>query len=82
MGEQNSIAENKIVVGVLGIILGGIGVHRFLLGDVKGGVIRIVITFFTAGIGGVIGFIEGIIYLTKSDEEYIETYVKQKKAWF
>ncbi len=78
----DSGAPNKILVGVLGLIFGGLGVHRFLLGDAKGGIIRIIITIFTGGLGGIIGFIEGIIYLTKSDEEFVETYVNQKKAWF
>jgi hypothetical protein len=43
-------------------------------------------TLLTCGIGGavmgVIGLVEGIIYLTKSDEEFISTYVISKKGWF
>ena len=31
---------------------------------------------------GLIAFIEGIIYLTKSDEEFEQAYVVQKKKWF
>ncbi|GAB4187989.1 MAG: hypothetical protein Kow00105_02670 [Phycisphaeraceae bacterium] len=34
------------------------------------------------GSGSLIGLIEGIIYLTKSDEEFVELYINQKKAWF
>jgi TM2 domain-containing membrane protein YozV len=75
-------AEKKIVAGVLGILLGAFGVHRFYLGDVTGGILRIVVTFVTCGAGGVIGLIEGIIYLTKSDQDFVETYINQKKAWF
>ena len=75
-------AEKKIVAGVLGILLGGFGVHRFYLGDVTGGILRIVITLVTCGAGHIIGLIEGIIYLTKSDQDFVETYVNQKKAWF
>ena len=58
------------------------GVHRFILGDTTGGIIRFVITGVTFGLGGIIGVIEGIIYLTKSDEEFVELYINQKKAWF
>ena len=75
-------AEKKLPAGICGILLGGIGVHRFILGDTTGGIIRIVITGVTFGFGGIIGVIEGIIYLTKSDEDFVEIYINQKKAWF
>ncbi len=79
MAEQGS---NRVLIGVLGILLGGLGIHRFMLGDTTGGLIRIAISVFTCGMGGIIGFIEGIIYLTKSDEEFHQTYEVEKKAWF
>jgi len=76
------VNSKKILCGVLGIVLGGLGIHRFLLGDTSGGIIRIVITVFTCGIGSIIGLIEGIIYLTKSDAEFYQIYMVEKKAWF
>lgn len=82
MAEKIPGAEKKILAGILGIILGGLGVHRFVLGDAKGGILRIIITVVTFGFGGIIGFVEGIIYLTKSDEDFVESYINQKKAWF
>lgn len=82
MAEKIPGAEKKVLAGVLGIVLGAWGVHRFILGDATGGIIRIVITVVTCGIGGLIGLIEGIIYLTKSDEEFVQTYIVEKKAWF
>ena len=33
-------------------------------------------------IGSIIGLIEGIIYLTKSDEAFVATYITGKKGWF
>jgi TM2 domain-containing membrane protein YozV len=75
-------ADKKTTAGVLGIILGGLGIHRFILGDVTGGILRIIITVITCGVGSLIGFVEGIIYLTKSDEEFVQTYIVEKKAWF
>ena len=75
-------AEKKTTAAILGILLGGLGVHRFFLGDTTGGVLRIVITFVTCGGGSLIGFIEGIIYITKSDEDFVQTYIVEKKAWF
>ncbi len=75
-------AEKKIAAGICGILLGGLGVHKFILGYTKEGIIQIVITVVTCGVGSIIGLIEGIIYLTKSDEEFVQTYVTNKKTWF
>ncbi len=82
MAEQIPGAEKKIAAGICGILLGGLGVHRFILGDTTGGLIRIGITIVTCGVGSVIGLIEGIIYLTKTDQDFVQTYLVEKKAWF
>ena len=74
--------NKKIVAGVCALLIGGIGVHKFILGYSKEGIIQIVISLVTCGIGGIIPFIEGIIYLTKTDEEFYNTYQANKKAWF
>jgi TM2 domain-containing membrane protein YozV len=88
---NNAAGENKkILAGVLAILLGGLGVHKFILGYTKEGIIILVITLIlsilTCGIAGwamgVLGLIEGIIYLTKSDEEFYNTYQVGKKPWF
>jgi TM2 domain-containing membrane protein YozV len=75
-------ADKKLPAGILGILLGGFGVHRFYLGDVSGGLLRILITFLTCGMGSIIGFIEGIIYLTKSDQEFVQVYLIEGREWF
>jgi TM2 domain-containing membrane protein YozV len=74
-------ADKKIICGICAILLGGFGVHKFILGYTNEGIIQIVLGL-CFGIGGVIGIIEGIIYLTKSDEEFVRTYVQSKKGWF
>lgn len=77
-------ADKKMLVGLLGIsscLWGGFGVHKFILGYTKEGVIQVILTL-CCGIGAVIGLIEGIIYLTKTDEEFVETYINNKKGWF
>lgn len=76
------VQSQRVLCGVLGILIGGIGIHRFVLGDAVGGILRIVITAVTCGAGSLIGLIEGIIYLTKTDEEFVEIYQVGKKAWF
>jgi len=73
---------NRTTVGILGVLLGGFGVHKFMLGQTTPGILQIVITIFTCGIGAWLGIIEGIIYLTKTDEDFYQTYVVEKKAWF
>ncbi len=60
--------RNKIVAGILAILLGGIGVHKFYLGKIGMGIVYIL--FCWTGITAVIGLIEGIIYLCSSDENF------------
>ena len=79
---QSEAGQKKLVAGLLGILLGWTGAHRFYLGDTTGGIIRLAIGLLTCGFGGIIGLIEGIIYLTKPDEEFQKTYIEGKKAWF
>ena len=76
-------SEKKIVAGILGILLGWLAIHKFYLGYTKEGIIHLVISLVTcASVGSIIGLIEGIIYLTKSDEEFVQTYITNKKGWF
>ena len=82
MSDKIPGAEKKLVAGICGILLGGFGVHKFILGYTKEGIIQIVITLVTCGFGSLIGLIEGIIYLTKSDEDFVNTYVTNKRGWF
>lgn len=89
----NSISNQsskRIVAGILAIILGSLGIHKFVLGYIKEGIIILLITFvlgfFTCFIStwaiGIITLVEGIIYLTKSDEDFIQIYQVNKKGWF
>lgn len=93
-GAAVSGAKSKVVAGVLGILLGGLGIHKFYLGLTGPGLVMlggfiigfiaafVVIGIFVLFALGIIGLIEGIIYLTKSDEEFEELYVRQRKGWF
>ena len=56
-------AKSKLVAGLLGILLGSIGVHRFYLGYIGIGIAQILVTICTGGLGGIWGFIEGILIL-------------------
>lgn len=75
-------SEKKLVAGLLGILLGTFAIHKFYLGYTKVGIIQLIIGLVTCGVGGIIGFVEGIIYLTKTDEDFDQTYVNNQKEWF
>ena len=95
MNEQAPIqvSKSKVTAGVLALLLGGFGAHKWYLGYTVPGLVFVltntigwIVTIFLLGLPnmalGVIAFIEGIIYLTKSDEDFHQTYVVQKKNWF
>jgi len=65
--------KERTVAGIFAILLGAFGVHKFYLGKVGQGIIYLI--FFWTLIPGIIGFIEGILYLTKSEEEFQRKYV-------
>jgi TM2 domain-containing membrane protein YozV len=74
-------ASKKMTAGLLGILIGWTGAHRFYLGDTTGGIIRLLVLNLVCA-GGIVGLIEGIIYLTKSDEDFYREYIVNQKGWF
>jgi len=94
---ENKVESKRIIAGITAILVGTFGVHKFVLGYNKEGIYYLVVNLVGLPIIGVLtcgaGFglysltylipiIEGIIYLTKSDEEFINTYQVNKKPWF
>ena len=79
-------ASKKIAAGICGILIGWLGIHKFILGMNTPGIIMILVTvlscFMLSPVMSIIGLIEGIIYLTKTDEEFYQTYAIEKKEWF
>ena len=90
----DSQENKKILAGILAIVLGSLGVHKFILGYQKEGFILLGVSIAAYALSclavgllfiwipGLVGLIEGIIYLTKSDEEFYQTYQVGKKPWF
>ncbi len=78
--------KSKVAAGVFGILLGWLGIHKFYLGYTGPGLVLLLATILTCGIASivtsVIGLIEGILYLTKTDEEFQEMYVVNRTSWF
>jgi TM2 domain-containing membrane protein YozV len=76
--------SKKVLAGLMGILLGQLGIHKFVLGYSGAGIIMLLISLTCVGapVMHVIGLVEGIIYLTKSDEDFYQTYMVNKKEWF
>ncbi len=88
-------SDKKIPAGLLAIFLGYFGVHKFFLGYRRAGLTMLVLygigvlLSFVFGIGGIllgglhlVSFIEGIIYLTRSDTDFYFQYVRGRREWF
>ena len=81
--------KEKIVAALLAFFLGGLGIHKFYLGKKNAGVIMLVVSIGGAilfliptMIIGLIAFIEAVIYLVKSEDEFQRDYVDGDKSWF
>jgi|TARA_Y100000031_G_C8105797_1_gene330906 TM2 domain-containing membrane protein YozV len=59
--------KDKLVAGILGIVIGGLGIHRFYLGYIGIGIAQILVTLITFGVGAIWGLIEGILILVQDD---------------
>ena len=87
---DSELSNRKLAAGLTGIFLGAFGVHKFVLGYTRAGVIMLVGSLVggvvTCGVAsfalGVIGLIEGIIYLTKTPEEFQAMYIDAQREWF
>lgn len=75
-------AKSKTTAGVLALLLGAWGIHKFYLGYYGTGVIMILICFLTCGMSYILAIIEGIIYLSMSNQDFYLTYVQNEKHWF
>ena len=80
--------KNRLTAGILALLVGGFGVHKFYLGYNNQGIILflmstlgmiLVLPLFASAI---IAFSEAIIYLTTSDQKFYDTYEANQKLWF
>jgi TM2 domain-containing membrane protein YozV len=79
-------SSKRLAAGIIAILVGYLGIHKFALGYTGAGLTMLLVSVCTCGILGVvmwaIGIAEGIIYLSKTDEEFYHTYVAGRKDWF
>lgn len=82
--------KDHVAAGLLAIFLGWLGVHKFYLGyntsgfimlgvSVLGGIVTLSVAVWAIW---VIAIVEGIFYLTKSQTEFEQMYVFNKREWF
>lgn len=87
---ETEVSNKKLACGLLAIFLGEFGVHKFALGYTKQGVITLLVSLLggliTLGaafaVMKVIGVIEGILYLTKTPQEFEAIYIDARREWF
>ena len=72
--EGQGRGKQKVVAGILGILLGGFGVHHFYLGSTTAGIIQIIATFVTCGAASLVGLVEGILLLVMNDADFDARY--------
>ncbi len=87
---NSNYATKQLLAGYGAIIFGSFGIHKFILGYTAEGILTILISiiggYFSYGLAflimQIVGLIEGIIYLNKSHEEFIDNYFTNKQGWF
>ena len=70
--------------------MGSFGIHKFVHGYNNAAIIMLVVSLaggvvtcgVATGVMSIIGLIEGIVYLTKTTDEFRESYLEQQKPWF
>lgn len=72
MGISSASGKNRLVAAIFALLLGGLGIHKFYLGRIGQGIIYLL--FCWTFIPLLIGFIEGIVYLTMTDEAFNAKY--------
>lgn len=86
--EDSDVGTTRVLAGILALIpvVNCVGVHKFYLGLTTAGIITIAVTVASCLLLSpmmlLTGICEGIIYLTKSDEEFYQLYMVEKKQWF
>ena len=69
---MNLPVKSKTVAGILALLLGGIGIHKFYLGQTGKGILYIL--FCWTYIPSILAFIEGLTILCGTDEKFMSKY--------
>jgi TM2 domain-containing membrane protein YozV len=81
--------SKRLEAGLFALLLGCLGIHKFVLGHQTAGTIMLVASimgplcgFFSTAVMAGVGVIEGILYLSKTDEQFYNVYQLNKRPWF
>ena len=81
--------SKRVTAGLLGLLLGSLGIHKFYLGENRAGLIMLLVSvfgvillFIPTMIMGIIALIEAITYLMMSDEDFERVYIEGSRPWF
>ncbi|MBY0588767.1 GYF domain-containing protein [bacterium] len=84
--EEGEVFHRRIIASLCGVLFGGLGVHKFVMGKRRQGITMLLaslLTFFVLfPVMWIIGLIEGIIYLSKTDAEFAREYIDGNRGWF
>ena len=73
--DYNTTGKDRVVAGILAILLGGFGAQYFYCGKIAGGIICLILSLITCGLWGFVTLIQGIIMLTMSQQDFEKKYV-------
>jgi TM2 domain-containing membrane protein YozV len=86
VGMPRDISHRKLAAGLTAIQFGWLGIHKFIRGETTAGLIMLLVSVLSFGVllwvVAIIGMIEGVKYLRMTDEEFYQTYLVERKAWF
>lgn len=71
--------KSKVTAGVLALLLGGLGIHYFYLGKSTGGIVFLLLC--CTGIPSLLAFVQGIMMLTMTDEQFLQKYVYTESSF-
>ena len=80
-GAPGGSGKSKTTAGILGLLLGGLGVHYFYFGKPGGGLLCLLLTVVTCGLWGILTLVQCIMMLTMTQEEFDQKYVYTEKTF-
>ena len=77
-------SKSKVAAGIFALLLGTLGIHKFYMGYVGVGIIYIILSITLYGLFFTVpaSIVDGILYLTKTDEDFERTYIYGRRRWF
>ena len=74
-----AVGPDRVTASVLAILLGGLGVHQFYMGEIGLGILDIL--FCWTGIPSLIAFIDGVVWLCESDEVFYQSWLARNEIY-